>query len=320
MILVKSPGKSDIYSLLDEFFEKEKSPVSPEYIFNLIVDGESGILGARLSNREIAKIREYIRMYTIENLMDRVAGGVIYPRPVPCPESTSFGFSRVWIKLIELTYEHGVTFGLRKILTNVYVDGMDIRPGRHHYRDVGYTSSLAVRAWGEYFDDLDLETFRDNLEARTGFSATYRCKADNSCLDSVSITFTSSISVVVHANYKVSNLNRMTLMDFYLLHRFVRLLFPLSRLPQVKLSCYFNCLALDLDMMGWLINVPRLKGIIDKHKVRGKSGYKRVDLPKEFYKKKKVRDVGVNLFINNNYGLEVLNGEPYNPSITYNAG
>lgn len=274
------------------------------------------------------KLREYVREFIKKHLKDRLAGGVIYPEETELvlQKGDVYGLSTIWREMVELCHDEGISFGPRKILPNVHVTGADLRMGIYHYRRVGYSSASLMKAWDRYFPQAELDALLGELEGnkRIGYSTMFRCHPiqeegdEIPCLDSITITYLSQSEPLVHANYRVSNLNRMTLVDLHMLHRFCRYLFPLEDLPKVKLSMHFSMLALDEHMTGWLGRIKKLKRVVDECKRHEKeTGYRAVDNANAWAAGKDNNEQGINTFIRNNYGLESLLGTPFDPQITY---
>jgi len=319
-------SKGPFFSELDDFFDNQDRPVTPEYIYRMSMDETF----TPYSDRQSGKIREYVKTSIEDKLAHRFAGGVIYPKPVKEIVKDDCGcLDQLFTELVLTCYKEGFTVGNRRILTDVHVSGLDLRLGGYHYTDLGYTSSNLTRAWNTYFNDHDIIDFSYEIDWRPGFSTIYNC-ADpertiaaedyNQCLDSVSCIVGPSMTPIIHANYRISNLNRMTLVDFFMLHRFCRIAFELKRLETVTMSLHFNSLTLDIDALGWLRNIKELRDITKKHRVSpDKYNFKRLKLPAEFYKNPKINDVGTNLFIRNTYGLENLSGTATDFQITHNT-
>jgi hypothetical protein len=303
-------NKKDANKLLSRFMRVKTWPVTNDFLVHYLYSRSS-----ITTTGELIKIREYVKEF-IYNNQASIAGGVLYPyKPdlwIPDKDATEglkYGMFHVWKSLIKLTVRDGFKFGPRIVLSDVYVTNMDMRLGDVHYLDVGYTSYNVTRTWSKYFDDEAIARFAKNIDHRAGYSSIYRCHDDwkkgTPCLDSISVIFDTRETVTVHANFRVSNLNRMTLMDFFLLHRFIRLVFPIEMLSHISISCHFNAVALDLSMLGWLAKFSEFDELRKKYKPKYKelTGFKRMDLPIEFAKKKSVNDIGTNMFINNNYGI-----------------
>lgn len=299
-------------------------PASQEYYIHDLM----GHFEIQSGDKDYVRARDYIREFMLE-LTPRIAGGVVYPQLVKMnyDKPDRIGMSSIWRKLIFKCYKHGIVFGDRIILPNVYVSGMDMRLGKYHYRDVGYTASNIVKTWNKYFNDRAVLNFADEMDRRVGYSCIYRC-ADHikpgskhiPCLDSVAIIMTSANSAAVHANYRISNLNRMTLMDFYLLHRFLRMIFPLKALPKISISCHFNTLSLDTLMLGWLVNVKGMGKYIEKYR-REKTGYKRMEMAMDFADSGGHNDDETqDMFENRDYGLEELRGKKLNTKVNFYSG
>lgn len=309
---------------------KAKHPFTPEWLVSLLFE-RYGV--ANLVGREAGKMREYVREFVMyEGLSSRISGGVIYPVTTGIiadssegkyrmdDEELNLGFSSTWKSLVRLTYHNGAKSGNRIVLPDVHIRGLNLSIGDIHYNDVGYTSSHITKTWSNYFSDKAVHKFRDKLEYRVGYSNIFRCanaisEEDSPCLDSVSVGFINPNKPIIHANYSVSNVNRMTLMDFYLLHRFIRLILPIELLSKVQISVHFNMLTLDTTMLGWLAKIPEFDKIAKPTKLR-KTGFKRIDLPNRFAKTK-FQDVGLDMFKNNDLYLEELDGKHSNTAITY---
>lgn len=308
--------------ILKRQFKNQTAPVTPEGIVAYLIDQD----GLDMKDPQIGKIRDYVKSYILNKVSHRIAGGVIYPKQDIRTSLNSVkykdvkgGASDLFIKLIKKTLARGKKFGDRVILPNVSVRGMDMRLGHLHYHAVGYKSFNITRVWNKYFKDADIRTFADGLDFRTGYSNIYRCALDSGhvpCIDSISVIFTSKESALVHVNFRISNLNRMNLMDYHLIHRFIRLVFPLEMLPNIEISCHFNTISLDTSMLGWLVNIPEFDEIRDTYRTNKYENFKRMTLPRDFEKIKTVKDVGINMFLNNHYGIEELYEREYNPRLT----
>jgi len=319
-------GKREFDKAIKLYFDNLQSPVSTEYYYQYLLMRDR----LKPSDRSAGKYREYIREYMISeighSLSSRIAGGVIYPKGIKIDNfvPARHGMCDVWILLLHECYNHGMVFGDRRILSGVDIKNMDMRLGPYGYRDVGYTSFNLAKAWSSYFNERELIEFASKVERRIGYNSIFRCRngygladKDNPCLDSISILITGKNSAVVHANYRVSNLNRMMLMDLFMIHRFCRIVFPIKMLSGIDISCHFNVVSLDTTMLGWLVNIPGFGRMISKHKIKKNTKFKRIELPKKFILNSKIVDVGINTFINNGFGIEGLNDRNFAPKVSF---
>lgn len=219
--------------------------------------------------------------------------------------------SEHWVSMVKRTVKHGkVEGGILFYRPRKVYGPLDMEIGDHSYSEVGYTNSYARELWLNYVDENLIHRLREGFRMVRGVSFTVRFRQEANpkgpCIDSLIFSVPTGKRVNVHVTYRACDLTRVSILDWHMIHRIIRIIVPIEHLPKVEISVFYSNLLLSKPKIGWIARIPELKDInAEFFGIKNNYNYSEIRLPTEFGKGKDVNTERFTFceYINNAYGL-----------------